>query len=64
MRVPRTPSDESPWPTPTLFVGGWPDSDLTADTTDTADTADTAGTADAMARRALYALDHIPENVQ
>ena len=31
------------------------DSDLTADTADTAD---------AMARRALYALDHIPENVR
>jgi hypothetical protein len=37
------------------------DSDHTADTTNTADTADTA---DAMARRALYALDHIPENVR
>jgi len=34
------------------------DSDLTADTPDTPDTAD------AMARRALYALDHIPENVR
>jgi hypothetical protein len=34
------------------------DSDLTADTADIADTPD------AMARRALYALDHIPENVR